>query len=319
MSRLSSDTKADFPILCESCLGTNPYIRMSREVDGKDCKVCSRPFTVFKWNPGAETRLRKTEICQLCAKLKNVCQSCILDLDYGLPAGVRDAVLGNTSMVPNSNVNTEYYVTNMSKSDQSYSSRIGKADSAAKEMLKSLSRPSQHKNKTRVCSFFQKGECQKGDACPFRHEIALGSQSNASIKDKYHGVNDPLAKKILDKSTAKVLYSAPADKSITTLYLTNVDAEITESDIREEMYAFGEITSLVILRRAKCAFLTFGDRKSAELAVEHYINNLEIKGHSLRVQWGKSKNEPRVKSGNGMINYFLKIRDFTSSTITIFK
>ena len=289
MSRLSSDTKADFPILCESCLGSNPYIRMSREVDGKDCKVCSRPFTIFKWNPGAETRLRKTEICQLCAKLKNVCQSCILDLDYGLPTGVRDAVLGTYGAVPNSLVNTEYYVSNMAISDQSDSSRIGKADSAAKEMLKSMSRPSINRNKIRVCSFFQKGECQKGDACPFRHEIAVGTQSNTSTRDKYHGVNDPLVKKILDKGSSQVLYSSPADKTVTTLYLTNVDPEITESDIREEMYMFGEVTSLVILRRAKCAFLTFSNRNSAELAVEHYINNLEIKGHSLRVQWGKSK------------------------------
>ena len=82
------------------------------------------------------------------------------------------------------------------------------------------------------------------------------------------------------------------------MYLSNVDAEITEADIREEMYMFGEITSLVILRRAKCAFLTFADRHSAELAAEHYINNFEVKGHSLRVQWGKSKTQ-QGKSGKG--------------------
>ena len=33
-------------------------------------------------------RFKKTEVCQTCAKLKNVCQTCMLDLEYGLPVEV---------------------------------------------------------------------------------------------------------------------------------------------------------------------------------------------------------------------------------------
>ena len=65
--------KADFPILCETCLGDNPYVRMTKSEFSRECKVCSRPFTVFRWKPGSNARFKKTEICQTCAKVKNVC------------------------------------------------------------------------------------------------------------------------------------------------------------------------------------------------------------------------------------------------------
>lgn len=38
--------------------------------------------------PGARMRFKKTEVCQTCAKIKNVCQTCLLDLEYGLPTQV---------------------------------------------------------------------------------------------------------------------------------------------------------------------------------------------------------------------------------------
>jgi len=50
---------------------------------GKECKICARPFTVFRWCPGARMRFKKTEVCQTCSKLKNICQTCLLDLEYG--------------------------------------------------------------------------------------------------------------------------------------------------------------------------------------------------------------------------------------------
>lgn len=101
--------KKDFPILCETCLGDNPYVRMMKEKYGKECKICNRPFTVFRWCPGANMRYKKTEICQTCSKLKNVCQTCLLDLEYGLPVQVRDSALKVKEELPKSAVNKEYF------------------------------------------------------------------------------------------------------------------------------------------------------------------------------------------------------------------
>lgn len=45
--------------------------------------------------------------------MKNVCQTCLLDLEYGLPIQVRDAALRIKDDLPRSDVNKEYYVQNV--------------------------------------------------------------------------------------------------------------------------------------------------------------------------------------------------------------
>jgi len=77
----------------------------------KECKICTRPFTVFRWRPGRDARYKKTEICQTCSKLKNVCQVCLLDFEYGLPVQVRDTALNidSNDAIPKSDVNREYF------------------------------------------------------------------------------------------------------------------------------------------------------------------------------------------------------------------
>ena len=83
-----------------------------KEKFGSECKICVRPFTTFRWCPGPKMRFKKTEICQICAKLKNVCQTCLLDLEYGLPIQVRDQALQVKDNMAKSDVNKEYFIQN---------------------------------------------------------------------------------------------------------------------------------------------------------------------------------------------------------------
>ena len=54
------ESGTDFPIVCEVCLGPNPYIRMIKQPNHKECKVSGRVFTSFRWRPGAEARYKET-------------------------------------------------------------------------------------------------------------------------------------------------------------------------------------------------------------------------------------------------------------------
>lgn len=169
-------------------------------------------------------RYKKTEICQTCAKSKNCCQTCLLDLQFGLPTQVRDAALGMKAAAPTSNINREYYAQNIeAKMEDSPSGAIsyGKADSAGRELLKRLARsdPGYKRNRPHICSFYAKGACNRGDECPYRHELPVENElSHQNIKDRYHGTNDPVARKIMAKHAAESGLAPPLDQSIVSFY-----------------------------------------------------------------------------------------------------
>ncbi|KAH7014623.1 uncharacterized protein B0I36DRAFT_338985 [Microdochium trichocladiopsis] len=57
----------DFPSVCETCLPDNPYVKMLKEDYGAECKICTRPFTIFSWSTDrAHGRKKRTNIC-FCA------------------------------------------------------------------------------------------------------------------------------------------------------------------------------------------------------------------------------------------------------------
>ena len=195
---------SELPILCETCLGDNPYVRMVRQTYGKTCKTCDKPYTSFRWRAGTDGRFKSTQVCQSCAKAKNVCQCCILDLTYGLPVQVRDSFLNvnEASDVPQSGANRDFYLQSLENKAQSGENQYGKA--RINQQLLSLTRksPYSERNLPHICSFYARGCCTRGAACPYRHvkpndpEDPLNKQN---IRDRYDGKNDPVAQKILSR------------------------------------------------------------------------------------------------------------------------
>ncbi|KIM87240.1 hypothetical protein PILCRDRAFT_815717 [Piloderma croceum F 1598] len=302
--------QSEFPILCETCLGDNPFVRMSKQEFGRSCGTCARPFTVFRWNPGTGMRYKTTVICQTCAKVKNVCQTCLLDLEYGLPTQVRDTALALKNEAPTSDINREYYAQNMEGKLDGNKSLLdsGRAQAAGKEMLKQLARtnPYYKRNRPQVCSFFVKGECSRGSECPYRHEKPVENDlSHQNMQDRYYGRNDPVAHKILATHADSQGLTPPDDQSITSIFLSSLPAEATELSIRTRVIQSlpgmqpSQLKSVVHVTKSKCAFINFKDRPSAERAAEAWANGLDIEDQRVGVKWGRSRNASATV-GNGV-------------------
>lgn len=55
-------SEVTFPLLCESCLGENPYLKMQRTPGAGTCKMCAKGFELFRWRPGRGESFKKTEV-----------------------------------------------------------------------------------------------------------------------------------------------------------------------------------------------------------------------------------------------------------------
>ena len=126
----------------------------------------------------------------------------------------------------------------------------GRASSAGREMLKQLARtePYYKRNRPHLCSFYAKGECNRGDDCPyrcvfvllppslhppvmqaylfvpvlavFRHEMPVNNDlSKQNIQDRYFGNNDPVARKILAGHAENQGLKPPEDESVVSTSL----------------------------------------------------------------------------------------------------
>jgi len=191
--------------------------------------------------------------------------------------------------VPKDIVNRDFWAHQKTKNFDTLDLPYDKAD--AYPVLEKLSRqgPQYQRNLPQICSFFVKGECSRGIECPYRHEIPeVNELSEQNLKDRYMGINDPVAKKILRGFSDSKVPNFPADKSITTLYIGGVtDDALINKDLLLVFSKYGEVKNIKIMLKNYCAFITFADREGAENAITNLFNKCMIKGQKYKLMWGR--------------------------------
>ena len=295
INRLNWDS-SEFPILCTTCLGTNPYVRMIKADYDSECKICKRPFTVFSWKPDKNSRYKRTEICPTCAKIKNVCQTCLFDLHFGLPVEIRDKYLKEKITIPTEIANRDFFTANNTKNFDKLDLPYNKpgAYPLVDEILHKKSTTKEktpNRNKPHICTFFLKGICSRGNECPYRHEIPKIDDSefdSNNILKRYSGIKDPVAQKILNEYNENKAPKAPYDTSITTLYISGItDNSIKEKDLFKIFSRYGDLKGIKLLLDTYCAFVTFVNREDAEKCIGELYNKLTINMEKYRLTWAK--------------------------------
>ncbi|KAK9692363.1 hypothetical protein RND81_09G259200 [Saponaria officinalis] len=122
---------------------------------------------------------------------------------------------------------------------------------------------------------------------------------SAATPKKTSGVQQPYA-------AAKAIYPAPAyvvqpvqpvqpvqslpvenDPNNTTIYIGNLDPNVTEEELRQHCLHFGEIGYVKIPASKGCGFVQFAVRASAEEAIQKLQGTI-IGQQGVRISWGRS-------------------------------
>jgi pre-mRNA-splicing factor RBM22/SLT11 len=323
--RAVADEGSEFPILCETCLGPNPFVRMLKDKWGRPCKVCERPFPTFRWNPaGPGMRHKNTEICQTCARVKNVCQTCLLDLTYGLPVQVRDAGMAapdrQAVVVPTSDTMRQYAAAQSERSiaagkvDAVYDSPLPNPLAEKNKRVE----PRYERNRAQLCSWFAKGKCARGLYCPYRHELPKETDhpfAKQNLRDRYYGVNDPVAASILarsakDRRPQRGQKSSrppprPEDPNVMSIFVGGLTPSVTEQVLLALFTDHAQhVQSVRIVPQKSIAFVDFSTREAAESVMDEYHGQMELADAKITVSWAKGSSTGKgLRNGGPLIGH----------------
>lgn len=305
----------DFPSVCETCLPENPYVKMLKEDYGAECKLCTRPFTVFSWSASrANRRKTRTNICLTCARLKNACQSCIMDLQFGLPIVIRDKALELVAPGPNSDINREYFAQNNERAIEEGRAGVEeyeKADEKGRELLRKLANSKPYFRKGRTVD--EEGNTVSqgprgggsgggggGSALGGNAAVGAGlggpgpirsrdSRAAAAAGARPGGGRKGMPPLATQPPPGPKDWMPPADQNIMSLFVTGIEDDLPEYKIRDFFKVHGKIKSLVVSHMSHCAFVNYETREAAEKAADACKGRAVIAGCPLRIRWGQSK------------------------------
>ncbi len=277
------------PAVCEKCLGDNPYVEMTRERNGAQCKICTRPFTVFRWAPKKGGRLKKTVICLTCARAKNCCQCCMLDLSLGIDLQTRDQLLKmaggtNTGILPESVVHDA----------RNQVSRIYNANQLDRKF----------KREDEKGAMVSSGERAKLLLAKIS-ELTDGKKQRPEKSKKRRATQDKKGAKMSKKELLRLckglpfksgLYEPPQNAEIRSFFLFGVSDQVANYDIEEYFGSILEqgdsrqkiVEAVFLNSRARFGYVKFSSREIAEkMASEVFKRYAQIREKAADSEYRK--------------------------------
>lgn len=270
----------DFPVVCNLCLGDRDHVKMVRQQSGEECKLCTRPFTVFRWNILQEQKqLKKTILCKTCAQSRNCCQSCMMDVTYGIPLQLRDAAL-KMAGVPN-----EFAAASSTLNREVKAIMADKLESKQKDENFEL-----EKNREKAKTVLEILAAKLSDS-PVQPK---------STKQKTNEVPNREVSKIVAKLPFAGTLDIPEDASAKSFFIFGFSPDMPQYVISSFCEKFGSLSVTKVVHRARCAFVTFLKRSSAEAFALHVAEKKVSRNNStagliildkypIRIAWGNPR------------------------------
>jgi pre-mRNA-splicing factor RBM22/SLT11 len=224
----------------------------------------------------------------------------MLDLSFGLPIVVRDAALKMVAPGPQSDINRQYYAQEHEKEIEEGRGAMEayeKTDEKARDLLKRLAQSEPYHKKQRRLEAEAEESGQKALPAPggsgasghapgpIRTRDTRGTFSGRGGARPGRGgrMGGPAAE------PSPQDWLPPSDPNVASLFVTGVEDDLPEHELRTHFAQYGQLRSLVCSHRAHCAYVNYVKRQDAETAAETLKGKVVIKGCPMRVTWGKPK------------------------------
>lgn len=231
----------------------------------------------------------------------------MLDLSFGLPIVVRDAALKMVAPGPQSDINKQFYAQQNEKNIEmgiGVHEEYAKTDEKAHELLRRLANSEPYYKKQRRL------ELEDGEESSNGMQKALPPAGNGPVRPRDSKTAGAAAMRggarggrgggggsrggRVFPGTAQLAprpedILPPSDPNITSLFVTGVEDDLPEHELRTFFTKFGTLRSVICSHRSHCAFMNYQTREGAETAAEACQGKAVVKGVPLRVQWGKPK------------------------------
>jgi len=224
----------------------------------------------------------------------------MLDLSFGLPIVVRDAALKMVAPGPQSDVNRQFYAQEHEKEIEEGRGALeeyNKTDEKARELLKRLAQSEPYYKKQRRLDAEAEESGQKALPAPGGGSSSGGGHMPGPIRTRdsrggARGVMRPGRGGRVGGPSAEPNpqdWLPPSDPNVASLFVTGIEDDLPEHELRVHFAQYGQLRSLVCSHRAHCAYVNYVKRSDAETAAATLKGKVVIKGCPMKVTWGKPK------------------------------